>query len=321
MGRIRFILQMEKEGLKIYFTDYPRGFDTQDNLFLSLLRKRYDVVFSDSPDLLFYGNYGNDYLRFKCPRVLFSSENKAADFRLCDFSFTYQYGLGPRNYRLPLYVFYGLQNLTGPKRIEDIVKQKTRFCNFIYSNAKATDRIRFFKLLNEYKKVDSAGLVMNNMGTRIPKTPELKIQFLREYKFTIAFENESVDGYTTEKIIQPMLVNSLPIYWGSPSVNSEFNARSFVNVMAYPNFEAAVEEVVRIDRDEHRYRAYLQEPFLIKNRIPEQFQETNLLRQLEWIVAESRIIKPVGKRIHGKVWGIRERMKPYVQKGLRFLGA
>ena len=58
-----------------------------------------------------------------------------------------------------------------------------------------------------YKTVDCLGKVMHNkdderLGSRDnPNWRELKQQVLREYKFTIAFENASITGYTTEKIL------------------------------------------------------------------------------------------------------------------------
>ena len=41
---------------------------------------------------------------------------------------------------------------------------------------------------------------------------------------TIAFENSSFPGYTTEKIFEPMLEGSIPIYWGNPRVDEDVYA-------------------------------------------------------------------------------------------------
>ncbi len=37
-------------------------------------------------------------------------------------------------------------------------------CAFMYSNPNAKERIEFFTKLSQYKKVDSAGKVLNYMG-------------------------------------------------------------------------------------------------------------------------------------------------------------
>lgn len=43
------------------------------------------------------------------------------------------------------------------------------------------------------------------------------LSFVAKYKFTIAFENAICDDYITEKLWRPLIVGSVPIYYGSPS--------------------------------------------------------------------------------------------------------
>ena len=45
-----------------------------------------------------------------------------------------------------------------------------------------------------------------------------KIEFLRAYKFVIAFENGLSPGYNTEKLTHAMEADSMPIYWGDPEI-------------------------------------------------------------------------------------------------------
>lgn len=75
-----------------------------------------------------------------------------------------------------------------------------KFCSFVVSNSQFSDplRKRFFERLCKYKKVDSGGRYLNNIGGPVRD----KLAFCRGYKFNIAFENSSVDGYTTEKIME-----------------------------------------------------------------------------------------------------------------------
>jgi len=42
--------------------------------------------------------------------------------------------------------------------------------------------------------------------------------FVARYKFTLSFENAVCDDYITEKLWRPLVVGSVPIYMGSPSV-------------------------------------------------------------------------------------------------------
>src|SRR5260370_9612863 len=118
--------------------------------------------------------------------------------------------------------------------VDEVIETKTRFCNFVYSN-RVPFREKFFAELSKYKRVDAPGISMNNMagidsgngnsGDRWQR----KRAFISQYKFTIAFENSSYPGYHTEKLLDPMMVGSLPIYWGNPSIDRHFNPNSFVN--------------------------------------------------------------------------------------------
>ena len=49
--------------------------------------------------------------------------------------------------------------------------------------------------------------------------------FLGRYKFIIAYENGVCEDYITEKFWRPLLVGSVPIYYGSPTIRVSF----FVN--------------------------------------------------------------------------------------------
>ena len=74
-----------------------------------------------------------------------------------------------------------------------------KFCSMVVSNAQVSNPIRerFFRLLSEYKQVDSGGRLWNNVGGPVAD----KQKFIGGYKFNIAFENSAVLGYTTEKIM------------------------------------------------------------------------------------------------------------------------
>jgi hypothetical protein len=195
--------------IKIYFVDFWPIFKADKNYFLDLLLKDYEVeIDPQSPDILFYSCFGNNHLRYNCRKVFFTGENVRPDFRYADFAITFDYMDDRRNYRLPLYaLFRDVDELLVMPTAEELIPLKKKFCNFIYSNPLCKTRNRFFKKLNKYKRVDSGGKYLNNIGGRVGD----KYEFMREYKFTIAFENESYPGYTTEKIMEPMIVKSIPI--------------------------------------------------------------------------------------------------------------
>ena len=54
---------------------------------------------------------------------------------------------------------------------------KENFCNFVYSNSGWADPIRekFYKEISKYKRVDSGGAYLNNIGYRVPD----KLDFIK----------------------------------------------------------------------------------------------------------------------------------------------
>ena len=144
----------------------------------------------------------------------------------------------------------------------------------------------------------------NNVGGPVAD----KLQFVSQYKFNIAFENSCVRGYTTEKIMEPMTVNTLPIYWGNPLVCRDFNAASFVNVSDFASMEDAVQHIVDLDNDDTKYLQMLRVPKIIEPKIKE-WQE-NLLAFLSNIME-----KPLDEAKYLTPYGIqklyREELKAY----------
>ena len=162
--------------------------------------------------------------------------------------------------RLPLYTLYNC--FKGFSDVQLISNNRPellnrKFCNFLVSNSRDADPIReqFFKKLSEYKQVDSGGRFLNNIGHTVPN----KLDFIRNYKFTIAFENSASSGYTTEKLIEPMAASSIPIYWGNPNVHLDFNKKSFVCVNDFENIDEAINEIIRLDTNSEAYINMLSE--------------------------------------------------------------
>jgi hypothetical protein len=310
--------------IRIYLTDFGGGFDPERNLFSDILRKQFQLEITPvDPEIVIYSNHGRSYLQYDCLRIFFIGENVRPNYSLCDFSFSFDYLADPRNYRLPLYVFFGdMHQLTEPKDPDRILAEKTRFCNFIYSNARAKERIEFFHLLNEYKRVDSAGKVLNNLGYVLEwgvAGNEGKLKFIRPFKFTMAFENASYPGYTTEKLVQPMLANSLAIHWGNPIVGRDFNTKSFINVHDYSSFEEAVDAIIKIDQDDALYKQYMSQPYFPDNKIPENLLSENILNQFSDIIDELGTLRPVSSTLKGKLRGKREQIEAYMLKGQRVI--
>lgn len=86
-----------------------------------------------------------------------------------------------------------------------------------------------------------------------------KLDFIRNYKFTIAFENHILNGYSTEKLYHPLLVKSVPIYSGDPNIKNYYNNKAFINVDDYKSWDDAIEYIVKLDNDDELYMQMIKE--------------------------------------------------------------
>ena len=261
--------------IKINFSDFWIGFNPTDNYFYNLLIQEFDVEISNNPDYLFFYIFGNSHQYYNCKKIFYTGENIAPPLDYADYSFSFDYMEDERNYRLPHYLLYpGYYDLINKKI--DVSLANRKFCNFVVSNGGCDIRNNFFLKLSKYKKVDSGGRFMNNIGHAIDN----KVKFQSEYKFSIAFENNAYRpqwiGYTTEKIMEPMTVNSLPIYWGNPRIDLEFNTKSFINWYDFKSEDDIIDYIIELDKDDSKYLEKLNNFWFIDNKIPETNKEENI---------------------------------------------
>lgn len=263
------------EKVKLAFSDQWGQFNPHDNFWLDQWRRFAEVdVVENMADanVLMYSDWGQAHWAFQGPKIYCTGENMLPDFEECDLAFSNVHLPNePRNVRLPIYVFYTqtpIDLIKGSEyNPEQVLAEKSKFCNFVVSNPRCPTRNKAFKLLNRRKRVDSGGKLFNNLGYRVAD----KIDFLRQYKFTLAFENSSSSGYTTEKLLEPMVANSLPIYWGNPDVAQDFNTDSFIVAERFPSLNALFDYIIEVDRDDTLYLNHLSQPWLPNNQLTEVF--------------------------------------------------
>jgi hypothetical protein len=55
------------------------------------------------------------------------------------------------------------------------------------------------------------------------------VELFRSYKFVLSFENTpETPGYFTEKLVNPVLAGSIPIYWGAPDIGRHVNTERII---------------------------------------------------------------------------------------------
>lgn len=254
--------------VKIAYSDCP-NFDFEHFYLTEAMRPFCNPVLSDDPDIVFYSCYAREHMKYQNTlKVFFNGENVHPDFNECDYAISCQpIQYGNRYFRLSDFDITMDASVNDRRGLD--VSDKTRFCNFIYSNDHrdqegARLRMEFCRLLMAYKHVDCPGRVLHNLDA-----PELvgrldrnrstsKKDFIRQYKFTIAWENTYGEGYTTEKLSEPLMAGSVPIYWGS--VPDYINPKSIVDVSKFANLNEVVDFVRFLDQDDAAYQEMLSTP-------------------------------------------------------------
>jgi len=256
--------------------------DTHNHLqlfFMDILQQRYHLeIDNNSPDFLLFGddNFGTSNKKFSkkdCIKIFYTGENRRPEQYDCHYAITFDHNNNPWHYRLPLFVIYmwALKNIHKTKYGKNYifnpeVKPKDRFCTFVVQNPRCEERNIFFQTLNAIKPVDSGGPLYNNINAKLDGE-EAKIDFLSTRKFNICFESMSYPGYLTEKILHAFFAGTIPIYWGSTTVESDFNRDSFINVHNFKNQQEAIDYVLKVDEDEELYNKIVNAP-KFTNRVP-----------------------------------------------------
>ncbi len=182
----------------------------------------------------------------------------------------------PGDIYIPYYCMYAQQykkpigelfDATIPKRTNFANWKQREFIVFCYSNDNVTrysgsaNRALFYKMLsktigsrahNTGKQCHGINHLItdnNNSGKRDYSSNDISFS---KYKFVIAFENEQIKGYISEKFINPLLAGAIPVYLGAEDINEHFNPESFVNVKNYPDFQACINDLLEIDNNPER---------------------------------------------------------------------
>ncbi|XP_077538724.1 alpha-(1,3)-fucosyltransferase 10 [Haemaphysalis longicornis] len=128
------------------------------------------------------------------------------------------------------------------------------------------ERDAFVSELMNHINIDSYGKCIHNkdLPTELADAMEAMDdkafwRLLANYKFHIAIENYACEDYITEKLWRPLIVGSVPIYFGSPSVADWLpnGAESAILIANYTGPEEVAAAIKKIDSDDVVYEGFL----------------------------------------------------------------
>lgn len=290
--------------IKICYTDFWSDFiaDNTNNYFTKLLSERYEVeVVDNNSDLLIYSVFGDNYKNIKdCKKVFFTGENRKpyGDYNI---AYSFNYEEDSSHIRLPLYSYFCYEENNINKITTKTKTLGNNFCSFMVGNLNHGEgsklRVEFFEKLSKYKKVLSSGRSLKNIeykiddqnGTDDWRQVKYKILNLEQPKFMITFENSSSIGYTTEKIYDALINGIVPIYWGNPSIERDFNPNSFINIENYKSVDDAIEYIIELDKNEKEYNKLLDSSIVETDEQYEYFNNTKILDSLSNLIEHKQL--------------------------------
>ena len=295
-------IKPKSDVFRVGFSDMWESFNPEYNFFTLLLNdagrhmipprrvEGYDLRKStEAPDLLVFGPFGSEWRRVdpNIPKVHFTGENTRPIFEpsvKLNLGFDHLKMIPPDKYvRFPLWLTYidwfgaDVERLRNPKPMplawctgtsEETLESRTSFCSFVVTNPRNPVRNAAFQWLSQYKRVDSAGRLYTNVE---PVTSPFagggggeldKVAFYRKYKFCLTYENSAQSGYTTEKYLHAKAAGCVPIYWGDPDVQHDFNMEGAIDARKFATPAELCEAVAAVDRDDMLWKKKASVPAL-----------------------------------------------------------
>ena len=227
--------------MKIRFEYFWPQFDSKD-FFLLKYFDNPEIVSDDSYSYLILSVFPNKLLTIKngAKIIVFNGEHPSyindrlvrigikPDIQI-GFIDSNKYDYKVEKLYLPLWILYypdfNQQKIDEIEEIKNITQQEInqkKFCCLINSHDTNNTRKPIYNLLSNIGRIDSPGLLLNNMDRRLcGSTSEDKIKFMKSYVFNICSENSYGVQYLTEKLPQSLNSGCIPIYHGDLSGYNE----------------------------------------------------------------------------------------------------
>ena len=161
-----------------------------------------------------------------------------------------------------------IETLLTPPQFDLNQKKRNGLASVVYIQTGCdppSDRDAYVEQLMKYIKIDSYGRCLHNKDLPTeyvdPMTMDEKgfHDILAQYKFTLSMENAICEDYITEKLWRPLILGSVPIYRGSPSVNDWMpNRKSIILIDDFKSPKELADYILWLDNNDEEYLKYLQ---------------------------------------------------------------
>ena len=112
------------------------------------------------------------------------------------------------------------------------------------------------KLMDSQLRVDSLSSCLHNAAPPPGVHLSNKKEVMSHYLFYLAFENQNIDDYITEKLWGPLEAGTVPVYMGAPNVKDHAPNRSVIVMDDFATTEELAEYLYKVANDKELYESY-----------------------------------------------------------------
>jgi len=260
--------------IRIGYTDMN---DTRAMEYINYLKTnlsdRYEFELVDDPDYLLFSFYGpkhNDKKYEKAIKIAIYEEGYIPSFNEEDYIFGVAHIFFLDRYfrKAPLLEYLGnIKNKDFREARKNILKgqKRNKFCAGVFRHERNEDHFRekFVQELSKYKPVDLGGEINNTIGYNVTD----RVKFFSSYKFSIAFEKNSGDGYATDHIIKSLLAGTIPIYYGDYLIDEYINPDTFILVRNDIDLQDKIDYIKEVDQNDTLYLEFFKKDVLVDDDI------------------------------------------------------
>ena len=230
----------------------------------------------ENPDYLIYNVFTEEDIDSKyqtAVKIAIYTENIMPDLNLADYSIGHYHIIYlDRYFKYTIFLWTNFIDINQKREkvLENPIRKK--FCAAVISNCDVSFRLDFIEKLNNYKNVDMGGKCQNNINDSVIN----KIEFLSNYKFSIAMENSDGDGYLSEKIYDSFIAGTIPTYYGDYFLDEFINPKSYILIRGEKDIEKKIEYIKKIDKDDNLYKAIIKERPIIDDNFGNKIDEIEI---------------------------------------------
>ncbi len=156
----------------------------------------------------------------------------------------------------------------------------------IISNPGGGVRNTFLNELDKHFQVTYAGKYKNNIGGPLPHSYLTRefIDYISQFKFVIAMENNERDSYITEKILHGFRAGIIPVYWGAKRTGDFINEDRIIHLKSADHIDSVIARMKAIAASETEWQAVVSKPWKAKRK-PQPTPEYVAKRIREYLLA------------------------------------